>query len=178
MAFTAELLGKTVQVQNGTPIDQAVSEVMEVVRPWHKGGAPETLKEEEEKLHRIFIGAVQLAKILPRQRALWSVRLPCALGWGPGAPGPAQLLRFNPIAMEDERNNDDINIEDLNIRYVEFIVAPALYKQGTMNSERFDREEAVCRSAVVIAGLNRGAYIYIVDCIVKCTTLGVWIRGV
>jgi hypothetical protein len=127
---------------------------MEVVRPWHKGGAPEALKAEEDKLYGIFIGAVQLAQILRRQRALWSVRLPCVPGWGPGAPGPVQPLRFNPIAMEDERNNDDVSMEDLKTRYVEFIVAPALYKRGTMNGERFDREEAVCRSAVVIAGLN------------------------
>ena len=156
-AFTAELLGKAVQVHDGRPIDQtstlielAVSEVMEVVRPWHKGGTPETLKADEEKLYGIFISAVQLAQVLRRQRALWSVRLP----WAPGMPGPAQPLRFNPISMEDERNNDDVSIEDLKSRCVEFIVTPALYKRGTMNGERFDREEAICRAAVVIAGLN------------------------
>lgn len=123
---------------------------MEVVRPWHRDGAPETLKAEEDKLYGIFVSAVQLAHILRCQRALWSVRLP----WVSEASGPAQPLRFNPISMEDERNNDDVSIKDLKTRCVEFIVAPALYKRGTMNGECFDREEAVCRAAVVIAGLN------------------------
>lgn len=123
---------------------------MEVVRPWHKGGTPQTLMADENKLYDIFVSAVQLAQILRRQRALWSVRLP----WVPGASGPAQPSRFDPFSMEDERNNDHVSIEDLKTCCVEFIVAPALYKRGTMNGDRFDKEEAVCRSAVVIAGLN------------------------
>jgi hypothetical protein len=156
-AFTAELLGKSVHFQDGRSIDQvptivglAVSEVMEVVRPWHKGGTPETLKVDEDKLYGIFINAVQLAQVLRRQRALWSIRLP----WAGGGDGAVPPLRFNPTSMEDERNNEEVSMEELKTRCVEFIVTPALYKRGTMNGERFDKEEARCRSAVVIAGLN------------------------
>lgn len=155
-ALTAELLGKIVHVNDGRAVDQgptlvalAVSEVMGIIRPWHKGGTPETLKVDEDKLYGIFTSAVQLAQVLRRQRALWSIRLPWAQGGQAESP-----LRFNPSSMEDERNNDEVSMEELKTRCVEFIVTPALYKRGTMNGERFDQEEARCRAAVVIAGLN------------------------
>ncbi|OAL49032.1 hypothetical protein IQ07DRAFT_681058 [Pyrenochaeta sp. DS3sAY3a] len=156
-AFTAELLGKAVRIQNGRPVSQAsnvvgqaVSEVMEVIRPWHKEGTPETMKVDEDKLYTIFASAVQLAQVLRRQRALWSVRLP----WAPGGDGTTPLFTFDPTCMEDERNNDEFGMEELKTRCVEFIVTPALYKRGTMNGERFDKEDARCRAAVVIVGLN------------------------
>ena len=55
--------------------------------------------------------------------------------------------------MDDERNND-VDMKPLKMLCVEFIVTPALYKRGNMNGERFDKEEAMCRAAVVIAGLD------------------------
>ncbi|KAG9203834.1 hypothetical protein G6514_001995 [Epicoccum nigrum] len=156
-AFSAELLGKIVQIQDGIPVDQpqdlikqAVSEVMEVVRPWHKDETPERLRAEERRLSEIFFSAVRLASILRRQRALWSVRLP----WVPGSSGQDQPLMFDPTSMDDERNNDDVSIEDLKACCVEFIVAPALYKRGTMNGDRFDTEAAIYRAAVVMNGFN------------------------
>jgi len=155
-ALTAELLRKSVNIKNGRPVDEtptlvelAVSEVMEIIRPWHRGGTPETLKFDEGTLHVIFTHAMQLPSVIRRQRALWSVRFPWALG-----RDKADLpLRFDPASMDDERNND-VDMEPLKMLCVEFIVTPALYKRGNMNGERFDKEEAMCRAAVVIAGLD------------------------
>lgn len=131
-------------------IGPAVAEVMEFVRPRHKGGTPETFQLDEEKLRRIFESAVQLSRVLRRQRALWSIRPP----WVPGRDTTASPLRFNPTSMEDERNNEHVGMEEMKTLCVEVIVTPALYKRGTMNGERFDQEEVRCRAAVVIASLN------------------------
>ena len=155
-ALTAELLGKSVHIDDERPLDQtptlvelAVSEVMEVIRPWHRGGTPETLQVDEGKLRGTFFRAVQLSSVLRRQRALWSVRFP----WALGRDKAAMPLRFDPTSMDDERNNE-VDMETLKMLCVEFIITPALYKRGNMNGERFDEEEAMCRAAVVIAGLN------------------------
>lgn len=155
-AFTAELLGKAVPVHNAkssdqtpTPVDKAVADVMDVVKAWHKTGTPAGIKAEAEKLHAIFTNAVHFAQLLRRQRALWSIRFTLPSSGETNAP-----LKFNPCCMEDERNNDDVDMEELKKRCVEFIVTPALYKRGTMNGEFFDREDAACRAAVVIDGLN------------------------
>jgi len=156
-AFTAELLGKAVEFKDEKSVDQArvlvgaaVAEVMDVIRPWHKGGTDEAFHADENKLRGIFINAVQLSKVLRRQRALWSIRLP----WASGNDTAASSLRFNPTSMEDERGNEEVSVEELKTRRIEFIVTPALYKRGTMSGERFDLEEARCRAAVVIEGLN------------------------
>ncbi len=132
-AFTAELLGKTVNINNGRPVDQmqtlvklAVSEVMELIEPWHKGGTPETLKIDQDKLRGIFVSAVKLSQVLRRQRALWTIRLPRAAEGGKAAP----QLKFDPTSMEDERNNEEVSMEELRTLCVEFIVTPALYKRG------------------------------------------------
>ncbi|RMZ67892.1 hypothetical protein GMOD_00003953 [Pyrenophora seminiperda CCB06] len=56
--------------------------------------------------------------------------------------------------LRAERNNEEVGMEELKRLCVEFIVTPALYKCGTLNGDRFDKEEAICRAAVVIEGLN------------------------
>lgn len=50
--------------------------------------------------------------------------------------------------IEDE---DEDNGRKLEQRFVEHIVTPALYKRGTMNGEKFDREEAIREAEVGLA---------------------------
>jgi hypothetical protein len=158
-AFTAELLGKATSAQNKKPaektreaVKQAVSDVMGVVRPWHKTGAAEELNSDENELCRIFTDAVQFAQFLRRQRALWSIRFPSR----PSLPRMAETgpLMFDPTCMKDDRLDDEeMSLEALKKCYVELVVTPALYKRGTMNGELFENEEAAT-PAIVIMGSN------------------------
>lgn len=156
-AFTAELLGKIKDEQGveladraRDAIDQAISEVMNIIGPWHKTGLTEDLKFDKRELYRICTDAMQLAQLLRRQRALWSIRFPPRPSL-PGEIGTAPL-RFDPAIMKDDRlDEEDVNIEELRKCYVELIVTPVLYKCGTMNGELFDSEEAVIPAVVVMA---------------------------
>lgn len=152
-ALTAELLGKISSVYDDDTAEKtralvwdAVFEVTKVVKPWHKTGSSEDFKVDEDKLHHIFEGAVQFARLLRRQRALWGLRFPTVTSSG--------TLMFNPTCMENERDEDEVDLERLRRCSVELIATPALYKRGTMNGELFEKEEAVRKAVVVLSGGN------------------------
>ncbi|KAH7081491.1 hypothetical protein BKA63DRAFT_210163 [Paraphoma chrysanthemicola] len=162
-AFTAELLTKAVATDSlheksddraRRIVREAVSDVMDVVRPWHVTGDPEDVRADEDQLYRIFRDAAQFAQLLRRQRALWSIRFASR----PRLPvkdetrtGP---LMFDPSSMKDDRGDDeDMSLEAMKKCYVDIIVMPALYKRGTMNGERFESEEAAV-PAIVVMGSN------------------------
>lgn len=79
-------------------------------------------------------------------RGLGSIRFPSESG------GAAEPLGFNPVSMENERNNNEVYMEGPSKHRVKFLVTPALYMHGTMNGEFLDNEEARCRAGVVLDG--------------------------
>lgn len=56
------------------------------------------------------------------------------------------------MCMKNERDEDEVNVEELKKCSVELIATPALHKRGTLNGEFFDKEQAVCKAVVVLAG--------------------------
>ncbi|KAJ4993515.1 hypothetical protein SVAN01_01063 [Stagonosporopsis vannaccii] len=154
-ALTAELLIKALDntneelnIQVQAAITGALSEVMELVETWHAPVPGTDPKVDEDKLRGTFVRAVQLARDLRRQRALWSVRFPSRPEIG--------LLKFDPATMQDVRDDkdeDEDDLEELKSFQVELVVTPTLFKRGTMNGEWFEREEAVhdCLAKVAIS---------------------------
>ncbi|KAF2034236.1 hypothetical protein EK21DRAFT_108275 [Setomelanomma holmii] len=161
-AFTAELLSKAIVAEGFNEksdertrrlAKEAVSDVMEVVAPWHVSGDSEELRADEDKLYRIFVDAVHFARKLRRQRALWSIRFASR----PRLPVKDEMrtgpLMFDPTSMRDDRVDDeDMNQKAMKQCYVDIVVTPALYKRGTMNGERFESEEAAVPAVVVMGG--------------------------
>ena len=113
------------------------------MKTWYKPSVAQDLKVAADALYAIFLRAVQLARKLRRQRALWSVRFPSNPEKG--------RLRFDPTFMENHLiEEDEVDLEELRKWYVELIATPVLYKRGTMNGEWFEIEEAVQKAVVII----------------------------
>ncbi|KAJ4985397.1 hypothetical protein SVAN01_09152, partial [Stagonosporopsis vannaccii] len=153
-ALTAELLSTALRApgegfagEAAASVRAAISEVMNLVESWHKTGEAADLEADEVQLYRIFENAVQFAKTLRRQRALWSVRFPAQTE----ESGFVQTLRFDSKSMEDYYNEDDGENREISEQcYVELIMTPALYKRGTTSGGFFDKEDAIRRAEVVV----------------------------
>lgn len=155
-AFTADLLSRTTSEDSQKSKDRtreavqdAVHDVMDLVKPWCITAEHDALRGYAERLHKIFTEAVQLAQFLRCQRALWSIKFPSRPSL-PDLPETGPLM-FDPTSMKDDKGDDeDVHPEKLKLRYVDIVVTPALYKRGNPNGERFENEEIAVKAVVVM----------------------------
>jgi hypothetical protein len=155
-AFTADLLSKTIsgnpkQTEQRTrdSVQYAVNQVMDLVTPWCVKDDRDALRGYKDTLEETFLDAVQLAKFLRCQRALWSIRFPSQLSLATfPETGP---LMFDPTSMKDhDADDEEMRVDNIKQRYVDIVVSPALYKRGNANGDRFDREEATVPAVVIL----------------------------
>jgi len=126
--------------------------VVELMGPW----APPVLDDTGagfEKLSDIFKEAVELSQFLRRQRPCWRVRFP-------RMPIPAKeeitenkiMRQHYDISKMLDRQFDyrKVSSDGLSELCVEFVLAPGLYKRGTLEGDHFDTESIVKKIEVVV----------------------------
>lgn len=155
-ALSTELLSRlpsnqAVEERTERAVQVAVDEVMRLVHSWRKQS--KIAKEEDGEpqspantLAAIFRKAIQLASMLRRQRAMWSLRFPMPQEIQPGQFAP---LTFDASFMKDQKHrHEDKAPEQLRQILVAVVIAPALYKRGTIQGARYESEEAISEAVV------------------------------
>lgn len=131
-------------------ISSAARDILSLVGAWAE---PARHLELEINLEAIFTDAIRFSQDLRRQRALWYVNFP-----GPqirhDARPPAPLM-FDPAKMTDTTVDEwpeGIRTDPRFLRqqYVEMVVAPALYKRGNVDGERYEIEDLVVPASVLM----------------------------
>lgn len=157
-AFTADLLAKSMahdpkdsETRTRKAVQDAMDRVMELVEPWINSSNPDAMRTHTLKLEKICLEAVQFAKFLRRQRPLWSIRFPSTSM--EETSETESSMAFDTDTMSDHKGD----LEDAPVfgptdkqSWVDLMVAPALFKRGNADGERFDREEAVVKAMVII----------------------------
>jgi hypothetical protein len=149
-------IGQLSQEQLEVEVREAVNEVMHLVYPWRKPSKAAQAGEAEPQtpesvLAGIFHRAVQFASVLRRQRAMWNFRFPLASTSQPDASsiGRAVPLPFDITCMEDKSHREeDMSPEQLRRTSVAVVIAPALFKRGTIQGTRYESEEAMTKALV------------------------------
>jgi hypothetical protein len=149
---------QSVEEQTEREVRAAVHEVMCLVHPWKKQvkvSQEDDVEQQspESKLAAIFHRAIKLASVLRRQRAMWSFRFPTAQLLQQDATGMKHFapLSFDISCMEDQKHREeDKSPEQLRQTLIAVVIAPVLYKRGTIQGARYESEEAMSKAVVSI----------------------------
>ena len=115
--------------------------------------ATEDQRKLEDRLRMILSEAVELSRLLRRQRAFWSIRQAGSVvnrTWNAGCAD--NLLYFDEGTMDDIDDDEDSNGGNSltsSRKIVEVIISPSLWKHGNTDGERYDSEFCVDRSEVM-----------------------------
>ncbi|GAP91959.2 hypothetical protein SAMD00023353_5700570 [Rosellinia necatrix] len=103
----------------------------------------------EEATHKlfehVFKPALELSKLLRRQRASWCVRFPQS--------NIGEDCLFDPNSMRD-KNEDEDEARANNVYthvWVDMVISPGLFKRGTIDGDRYDVEIVVEKAEVSCA---------------------------
>jgi len=134
-AFTVSLLSRTepvpkMQERTYTVARAIASQLMAMISEWAK--PTENRQTLESSMTVILQKALGFAMEMRKQRASWSVELPC------------RSTEFNEEVMEDV-DADEI---DHTPRVVELYLFPGLYKQGNADGENFDVKRCFVKGKV------------------------------
>ncbi|KAF8415363.1 hypothetical protein EV426DRAFT_630027 [Tirmania nivea] len=142
-AFTVGLISRieataTATAQTGSvTTEQHIASVLRITSAWAKrSGDGQLIKEG---LKKIMLLAMQLALMLRKQRACWSVKFP-----PPSATYDPQCMSDIGAEDEDDENREKKGME----RQVLLWIFPGLYKQGNADGEHYDRESCIVKSTV------------------------------
>ncbi|RPB20880.1 hypothetical protein L211DRAFT_892042 [Terfezia boudieri ATCC MYA-4762] len=143
-AFTVALISRIEARTTGSQQERAVSKqekhsasILEMISAWAK--PTEDPKNIEAYLKGIIQEAIEMALVLRKQRACWSVKFP---------PPPAI---FDAKIMEDIDGDDEgyEHEEGMVInRRVALFIFPGLYKRGNADGEHYDIESCLIKTKV------------------------------
>lgn len=112
---------------------------MRLVEPWlndfHQTG------NSKESLVEIFTKALELCCLLRRQKAIWSLTF----------PGTAQEYAKDKrsTTFSEETMRDISSCNEFEIRRVDILVAPGLFKTGNTDGQLYEKGESVVKKAEV-----------------------------
>jgi len=134
-AFTVSLLSRTEPIPKLQERTYAIarifaSQLMVMISEWAK--PTETRETLELSITVILQKALEFAMEIRKQRAYWSVELPC------------RSTEFNEEVME----NVDADEVDHTRKVVELYLFPGLYKQGNADGEHFDVKRCFVKGKV------------------------------
>ncbi|KAF8453358.1 hypothetical protein BGX38DRAFT_417897 [Terfezia claveryi] len=143
-AFTVALVSRMEARTTGTHQEGVVSKqekhsasILEMIYAWAK--PTEDPKNIEANLKGIIQKAIEMALVLRKQRACWSIKFP---------PPPAL---FDARIMEDIDGDDEgYEHEDEMVinRRVALFIFPGLYKRGNADGEHYDIESCLVKTKV------------------------------
>jgi len=144
-AFTVSLLSRMdpvakMQEQTHAVAGYHASQIMNMISEWAK--PTETRDALESSMRVIVQKALEFAMEMRKQRAYWSVELPC------------RSTEFNGEVMEDvDADPDaDADVDDRDpmhiTKNVELYLFPGLYKQGNADGDHFDTKRCFVRGKV------------------------------
>ena len=142
--FTANLLAKTTAIEHNdtcrAQVKAKVEELLGCIRPL----CPLDIGPARIELQEIFQEAIEVAKVLRQQRAVWILRFPT-----PDMTEEQQdwSLKFNLERMEDKEDYEGD-------RCVKIIYEPMLIKQGTLEGYDYDQEQVIHKAQVVTCPPN------------------------
>ncbi|KAI0849513.1 hypothetical protein F5Y00DRAFT_269499 [Daldinia vernicosa] len=153
-AVTMALLAKKYPdfTEEDVMIENAAS-VLKVINPLgHERDTTQRLIEN------VYKPALELSRLLRRQRASWSVRFP-ATRQQPVPGGNTAAIPTALRAIFDDGVMKDMDLDEEEIpssdqychKYVEIIVGPALFKSGNIDGEQYDMENVIEKAEVSCA---------------------------
>ena len=127
-----------VQEQTHAAAGYLAAQLMSMIAGWAK--PTETREALESSITVILQKALEFAMEIRKQRAYWSVELPC------------RSIEFNEDVMEDVDADPDADPGDGDhmhtTKVVELYLFPGLYKQGNADGEHFDVKRCFVKGKV------------------------------
>ncbi|KAM0795799.1 hypothetical protein BDR22DRAFT_893781 [Usnea florida] len=138
-ALTANLLAKTAAIEHNdtgrAQVEAKVEELLGSIRPL----CPPDIAPARKELQKIFQEAIEVAKVLRQQRAVWILRFPTR--------DRSEEQQDSSFKFNSERMKDRVDHEG--DRCVKIIYEPMLIKQGTLEGCDYDQEEVIHKAKVV-----------------------------
>ncbi|KAI1804475.1 hypothetical protein F4811DRAFT_277551 [Daldinia bambusicola] len=153
-AITMALLAKTYpNFSEEDVMAENAAAVMKVISPLgHEHDTTQRLIEN------VYKPALELSRLLRRQRASWSVRFPATRQQPvPGSNAAAMPTALRAIFDDSIMKDMDLDEEETPSsdqychKYVEIIVGPALLKSGNIDGEQYDMENVMEKAEVSCA---------------------------
>jgi len=140
-ALTVTLVSRAEESTTGTNLQRSVSKqeehsesILEMISVFAK--QTEDVQRIKESLKGIIQKAIDMALVLRKQRASWSIKFP---------PPTA----FDTKTMEDSDEDEDEGGVPSD-RHVALFISPGLYKRGNADGEHYDIESCLVRSRVKV----------------------------
>ena len=111
--------------------------ILEMISPWAK--STEDLRRIEANLQGVIQKAIDMALVLRKQRACWTVRFP-----SPPATFDANIMEDIDGDDEDGEGEERMAMD----RHVALFIFPGLYKRGNAGGEHYDIESCLIKTKV------------------------------